>query len=93
MKVKVNPITGMVALVAGKGILNQKEGRVFGALPKDAARLLASKAASVFDKLPDLPKGESWNEVDINVDKGIVGATEKGAEKAPEAKPAGNVGN
>ena len=69
MKVKINKITGMVALVAGANIMNQKEGVVFGVLPKDAARLISQDAAL---PLGELPEGIKYDEVEINVESGQV---------------------
>ena len=98
MQVKVNPVTGMVALVAGPDVFNIKEGAVFGALPKDAASILAKKHATLCE---DLPEGsEDWDTVDINLEQGVAGDVEKaetaddsGAETTQtddaETKPAG----
>lgn len=83
MKAKVNPKTGMIALVACASVMNVKEGNIFGALPKDAAQILAKKHATLCGKLPE--GSDKWDSVDINIEQGVVGEAEKASEK-PAAK-------
>lgn len=83
MKAKVNPKTGMVALVATKSVMNVKEGKIFGALPKDAAVYLSKKHATLCKELPEA--SAKWKSVDINVEQGVAGKTEPmSTEKSPE---------
>ncbi len=87
MKVKVNPVTGMVACIALAGMMNRQQGKVFGALPKDAARLLSTKHIEILpeSELPKLPEGKKWAEVDINPEKGEAGTvTGLSTTKTPE---------
>lgn len=84
MKAKVNPKSGMVALVAGKSVMNVAPGKVFGVRPKDAAKLLQKKQATLATKLPD--DSNKWDEVDINIEQGVVGDAKQGEAEKPPAK-------
>ena len=82
MKAKVNPTTGMVALVALAGMMNVKEGAVFGALPKDAARLISKKAAKLLPeaKLPE--KIKDWKIAELNIEAGTAAEGDEISEAA-----------
>ena len=83
MKLKVNIATGMVALVAGDNIMNQKPGVIFGVLPKDAARLISQDAAIA---CKDLPEDAKFSTVEINAESGQVLGMETNKDKS-ESSP------
>lgn len=90
MKVKVNQLTGMVAVVALAPMSTHKKGDVFGVLPEVAADLLKQKAVEPVKDLPSGDEAPKYVEIDINIDTGAIssGAPAVAAVTTQSAKPA-----
>lgn len=91
MKAQLNKLTGMVALVAGRNISNQKEGAVFGSVPKDAGRLISGKYATLCKDLPKTtePDGKGrkveYETIEINAENGAISYPEREEKEVPSA--------